>query len=123
MKSIKFLSLIVLVSLISVLTACTTDESTIMGNISYEDFDDGQEYIANNVKVYLMPIGETDIDNAEDVVNTNDNGDYIFTLVPDGYFFIYSEFTDIVQLHTYKGNTTTVKVKGRDTSILDFILN
>lgn len=124
MKKTIYLIFAFTISIVSILSSCTSDENMIYGEITYKDVDDGEEYyLDKGTKVYLMEEGEVDITKAYNVVEIlDDKGYYKFDLVDDGKYYVYSEITDVLQLHTYKGKSETIDVKGKDVKEVNVVL-
>lgn len=100
--------------------SCATDENTIKGTIKYKSQIDNKEYVKEGMLVYLMEQGQTNISDAYKQTTTDKNGFYEFTLVENGTYYVYAEYTE--NNYTYKGSSENVQVKGKDVKTIDLLL-
>lgn len=122
MKKQAFLLLGAVILLLSFLTSCTHDENRVYGVVSYIDITDNQEYVKAGISVYLMPEGETDIKNAVDATETDENGIYEFDLIEDGSYYVHAEFYSLLDLRTYRGDSEVFKLRGKTNKEVNVVL-
>ncbi len=115
MKKLGFI-LIVAGLIISTLSGCKKDQSTVTGTVYYVDKITGEKKIADQADVYLM----VDDSNYVDKTVTDGQGKYQFVNVPDGQYFVEAEKSTL--LFDYTGKTETFKVKGDDVVNYDLTL-
>ncbi len=92
----------------TVFTACKKDQNTVKGTVSYTDKLTSETKVGDGATVYLM----TSDKEYYDKTVADGQGNYSFTMVPDGSYHIEAELSTL--LFDYSGKTETFSVKGDD---------
>ncbi len=104
--------------IIAVLSSCAKDDTYVDGHISYIAHSNGTEYVADGATVYLMISGsETEY---EQKTTADEDGYYKFYPVPDGDYYIYAEYTYL--LDDYSGRSDNFTAKGKKDITIDLTL-
>ena len=114
-RTFFFFSVVLLLT--TVFTACKKDQSTVKGTVSYTDKLTSEKKVGNGATVYLM----TSDTKYYDKTVADGQGNYSFTMVPDGSYHVEAELSTL--LFDYSGKTETFSVKGDDEVTEDLIMS